>query len=302
MLAPMPIQEALAWASKAAGGAAVDSVEPLGVAGGLWLLRLGGAMQLCLRLGDPQDATMRSRFETEAAALVLMQDHQLAVPRLVAADLAGTVDGRLALLRTVRTGSSLIPHGPRPARLRALGAAAAAIHSITPPAQAGLAVRTGPIADTDFAPARSSPEPGTAVSEARRRIAGLDRPSEAHVLVHGDLWQGNILWVEDRLSGILDWDRAGIGPAGIDLGYLRFDVVMTYGLAAADEVVAGWEEASGQQAQDVAYWDIVAALAVPPDLLEWLPFWHDQGRPDLTAQLLNTRRDEFVRAALGDLG
>jgi len=163
-------------------------------------------------------------------------------------------------------------------------------------------VRATPIADTDFAQATSSPVSSAALREARRRMAAVDRPCEERVLVHGDLWQGNTLWVGDRLSGILDWDRAGVGPYGIDLGYLRCDAAVTHGLGAADAFLDGCEEARGHRAQQVAYWDLVAALAMPPDLVLWLSFWHDQGRLDLTAQTLNSRRDEFVHAALRNLG
>jgi phosphotransferase family enzyme len=31
-------------------------------------------------------------------------------------------------------------------------------------------------------------------------------------LVHGDLWHGNTLWDDGRLTAVLDWDCAGVGP------------------------------------------------------------------------------------------
>ena len=40
-------------------------------------------------------------------------------------------------------------------------------------------------------------------------------------LVHGDCWQGNSLWVGDELRGFIDWDAAGTGSPGIDLGTMR---------------------------------------------------------------------------------
>jgi hypothetical protein len=38
------------------------------------------------------------------------------------------------------------------------------------------------------------------------------------------------------------------------------------GTDAAGEVTAGWAEAAGRPADNIAYWDIVAALATPPPL------------------------------------
>jgi hypothetical protein len=68
------------------------------------------------------------------------------------------------------------------------------------------------------------------------------------------------------LTGLVDWDCAGAGAPGVDLGSLRCDAAICYGLSAPDHVLAGWEQAAGQAAEDVAYWDVVGALATPPDM------------------------------------
>lgn len=44
-------------------------------------------------------------------------------------------------------------------------------------------------------------------------------PSEPVGLVHGDFQPGNILYHEGRITGVIDWDLAMIGPQGIDLGW-----------------------------------------------------------------------------------
>ena len=297
----MPAGQALDWAAAAAAGR-VHGVRPLGVVGASWLLRLAGSRPLYLRLGDPRDRPMRRRFRTEAAALVLAERSGILAPRLVAADLDGSGAGRLALLRTMLPGVSRIPDEPSPTRLRALGAGAATVASVAVPPEAALPTRTRPVVEAAFAPAASPTGPALRLAEAADRIAGWQHRSGERVLVHGDFWQGNTLWVADRLSGIVDWDFAGIGPAGIDLGYLRLDAAFGYGPAAADEVLDGWEQARGRRARDVAYWDVVAAVATPPDLGEWVAAWHDQGRTDLDVPTLTSRRDEFLRAALHDLG
>lgn len=88
---------------------------------------------------------------------------------------------------------------------------------------------------------------------------------------------------------------------GIDLSSLRLDAALTFGQGAAGPVLEGWEERSGGEAADLAYWDAVAALNMPGDMAGFMPVIHDQGRPDLTANELNTRRDAFLRAALDRL-
>jgi hypothetical protein len=93
----------------------------------------------------------------------------------------------------------------------------------------------------------------------------------------------------------------GGGPPGIDLGTLRLGAAIVFGLPAAAEVLEGWRQATGQEADAMAYWDLVAALTTPTDLAQWLPVAHGHGRTDLDAATLNNRRDVFLRSALDQL-
>jgi hypothetical protein len=63
------------------------------------------------------------------------------------------------------------------------------------------------------------------------------------VFVHGDLGQGNALWIGDVLVGLVDWDCVGAGPAAVDLGSLRCRIC--FGIDAAEDVHRGWEDAAG---------------------------------------------------------
>lgn len=50
-------------------------------------------------------------------------------------------------------------------------------------------------------------------------------------------------------------------------------------------------------AEDLAYWDLIAALSTAPDR-NWFPAtFIDQRRPDLTGEVLIDRRDTFLAAA-----
>lgn len=129
------------------------------------------------------------------------------------------------------------------------------------------------------------------------------RPEDDRLgLVHGDLWHGNTMWDSGALSGLIDWDMAGVGPAGVDLGSLRCDAALCFGIEAADHVLAGWEEEADRSAENVAYWDAVAALASPPDMGWFVKAISDQGRPDLNDRpLMTARRDAFLQQALSRL-
>jgi aminoglycoside phosphotransferase (APT) family kinase protein len=126
-------------------------------------------------------------------------------------------------------------------------------------------------------------------------------PEGETVFVHGDLWQGNTLWVGESFAGMVDWDSAGAGHPGVDLGSLRLDAAIHFGPAAADGILGGWREAMGREPDGVAYWDAVAALNTPADLSAFVSASRENGRPDLDAATANARRDAFLRAALDRL-
>jgi aminoglycoside phosphotransferase (APT) family kinase protein len=289
----------LEWAVRAAApGAEVGEVRGLRDGGSPWLVRLGGhgaGRSVVLRVGATQDP---APLRTEVAALRLAAGHGLPAPRLLAADLDG--DPPL-VLTDLLAGSSAIPARRPPGRLRALGRAAAALHAVAVAPGPELPRRDRPIGGVDFAALRRRQPARPLLEEAERRV-GQAPPPQGGVLVHGDLWQGNALWDGDTLAGLVDWDCAGSGPPGVDLGSLRCDAAICFGAEAAEDVRHGWEEAAGRPAPDVAYWDVVAALSTPPDM-GWFPdAIAGQGRPDLTRELLLRRRDEFLGAALDRLG
>ena len=104
-----------------------------------------------------------------------------------------------------------------------------------------------------------------------------------------------------RIVALIDWDCAGFGAAGVDLGSLRCDAATAFGSNAADDVLDGWEAAAGRRASHVAYWDMVAALCTPNDMGWFHGAIAGQGRADLTRELMVERRDQFLTDALARL-
>src|SRR5574341_757574 len=119
----MSLTPVLEWAADQVGpGARVVAVEGLRPGAGPWRLRIargGTQSEAVLRVGEPHH---REQVATEAAAPAFAAEHQLAAPRLLAVDLAGSATGRPVLLTTVLAGTSRISATASPGRLRALGA------------------------------------------------------------------------------------------------------------------------------------------------------------------------------------
>lgn len=116
------------------------------------------------------------------------------------------------------------------------------------------------------------------------------RPRGEDVVLHGDVWPGNVVWDGDTCVGLIDWKTAGVGHPGVDLGNLRFQAAQVHGPDAAASVLEGWEGSMGRRAADIAYWDAVAALNTRTDL------------DALDGEGATERRDAFLRSALEGLG
>jgi aminoglycoside phosphotransferase (APT) family kinase protein len=258
-------------------------------------LREGGAPWL-LRFGDGTEAVLRSGsgVDTEVAALRLAGECGIPAPRLVAV-------GDAMMLVSVVAGSSRIPLEPTARRLASLGAAAARLHAVGLTPSRELPLRHRPIELADFVRWRERDGASALLREAEDAVARLPEPSSGPVFVHGDLWQGNTMWLDGELVAVVDWDCAGAGHPGVDLGSLRCDAAVMFGGDAAEIVLAGWQERAGRALEGGAYWDVVAALSTPPDLAGWESTIQDQGRVDLDGATLTARRDTFLRAALDRL-
>jgi aminoglycoside phosphotransferase (APT) family kinase protein len=299
------LRPVLSWAiAAAAPGSRVVGVKGLRDGTNPWLLRLdrsGTTCEVFLKVGDVASVQQHRQLSTAVAALILAQEHALPAPRLVAADLDGSQAGMLAMLTTVLPGSSDIPRAASPNRLRKLGAAAATLHAVPLSPRPDLALRTQPLPDVDFAAWRRSAGTSELLTRAERLLADLPAPGGTVVFVHGDLWQGNTLWSDGCCTGIVDWDCAGAGASGIDIGWLRLDAALYFDASAADEILLGWQQSIGRPADYVAYWDVVAALGTVGDMKDCMPPLLDHGRTDIDAPTLTARRDPFLAAALDRL-
>lgn len=89
-------------------------------------------------------------------------------------------------------------------------------------------------------------------------------------VVHGDCKITNMMFVDCRISAVLDWEFAYNGEPLSDLGYLLYFFESDFhaptrptrlsGMWTRDQVISAWEKASGRSAANVA-WHEVAQIA-----------------------------------------
>jgi Ser/Thr protein kinase RdoA (MazF antagonist) len=294
----------LSWAVTAIDGQVLRSVTDLAQSGGFgpWLLEVEAPQwrrRLVLHAGEVESEEQRRQFALRALAQLVAIRHGLIAPEVVATD-DGAETGWLAVLETALSGTSRIPVALEPKRLRALGREAARINAVRPSAATELPHRRRSLEGVPFERLPVPDDCRDIFERAAERVAATPVDS-GEGFVHGDLWQGNTLWEGLRYVGAVDWDYAGVGPGGIDLGSLRFDVAVMFGPEAAADVATGWEEELGRPPELLAYWDAASCLAGPADLAYWLPNFHAQGRTDLSITTVTARRNDFLATALAEL-
>jgi aminoglycoside phosphotransferase (APT) family kinase protein len=117
------------------------------------------------------------------------------------------------------------------------------------------------------------------------------RPIGPDVVLHRDLHPGNVLWTGRRITGIVDWVNACVGPAAFDAAHFRVNLAILHGAAGIDVLVPG----------DPA-WDLEAAFGFldwsDPSVNEtWAGPW-----PHVPATVARERLEAFVARAIAALG
>lgn len=336
-MSPVPSESVIRWAANAIGqNAAITARKSLHGDVSPWLLKIvhdGKSYDVVLRIPVP-GRIEAALILTNATALLMAEKHDSPSPRLIACDRTGGTAGEVASLETVLPGTSEFPSTLDAEQLRKAGAAMARVHSVQLDPQPFLPIRTRPIQFDDYARDRrwaalfrASPHyqhgviaafcelTGASTEDAQKVLSRTsstpllqladeharmyDLPSEPTVFVHGDIWPGNTRWWEGSFTALIDWKTAGVGNPGVDLGSMRLQVALQYGLAAAEFVRDGWERQTGRPAAHVAYWDAVAALNTPTIMEGW-PGCDAIDHP-LGSQAVTKRRDEFIRQAVDQL-
>jgi aminoglycoside phosphotransferase (APT) family kinase protein len=120
-----------------------------------------------------------------------------------------------------------------------------------------------------------------AVWERAIALAHDRPPALPDRFIHRDYHPGNTLWEGAELTGIVDWTTGSRGPGAVDLGHLRWNLVVDYGPRVADALLPHPEHHP--------YYDVVTVLDVLPELDPTTPH----------AELV--RLEEHVARALAEL-
>lgn len=127
-------------------------------------------------------------------------------------------------------------------------------------------------------------------------------------LVHGDFYQNNWMSCGDRLTAVLDWESAHLGPAPIDAGYVSmmydphsWDPALRTDLVdhdRPDHLLARYERASGRPLPHLEWYRALAGLRLGTLTAYFLRLHRTGRRPDDTWETIGpSAAPMFDRAA-----
>ena len=292
----------LQWVADAMGpGTTIEAVRRVEGATSSTLHRMeaqhnGRAIKLVLRrftnetwLQEEPDVALH-----EAASLRKVQAAGVPTPELVACDPDGTRCGVPAVLMTELPGVVDLKPADREDWLRQQAQVLLPIHAV----DAGTyRWRYAPYNDI----ARLKPPGWSKVPKLWQRVLEIvsgPRPEARECFIHRDYHPTNVLWKGSRISGIVDWANACLGPAMIDVAWCRANLAGLFGVAVADQFLHAYESVTASNCDYDPYWDlmvIMESLPGPPDVY---PPWITFGVHGLSDALMLERKDEYLASVM----
>ncbi|MET3574484.1 phosphotransferase family protein [Bhargavaea ullalensis] len=285
-------KQALGWLDEKTAGARLRSFRELPAGEGHRLYAFKN------EAGDPFVAKAflsEQAAAREAEALRKATDRGLPVPALIAADRDKTETGAGTLLLKQLPGGPFLHPLDFDLWADELAGLIARVHAADP---AGFPV----------APVKSAgPEiPGWAIDrtvwERAARMAESVPADSSTRLIHGDFEPANVLFNEGHASALVDWERAGTGPAQLDIGRMRIALALIHGRETADRFLKTYRETAGGGFAYGPEWDIRAIGAWLRETgsaglaARWIPF----GVTTLTEEEVERRLELFVKDLTGE--
>lgn len=131
--------------------------------------------------------------------------------------------------------------------------------------------------------------------EAAQQLV-IREPAFEPLFIHRDYHPLNLLWQRGRISGVVDWINACMGPPGVDVAHCRLNLALMYGLEAADAFLRAYQRHVPDYVHE-PYWDVDDAFGVLPDVVPYAP-WSEFGLSGINTETVRRRLEAFIRAAV----
>lgn len=231
---------------------------------------------------------------------------KLPVPAPLLLDENGRYLGRPTLLLTHLPGTLPFTTEHPAAFARQLAEAMATIHQTTLPKNVAqlLPAHAGICAELERKRPYSLPFP---IDQIEQRLAAhpTSAPLNTPTLLHGDLWPGNTLWQDGRLTAVIDWEDAMVGDPLIDFAQTRSELVWMMGWPVMENFSRHYLALTHIDTTYLPYWDLCAVLRfirfTNGSLAEMAAFFTQYGRTDITPHTITQNVTPFIHQALTQL-
>jgi aminoglycoside phosphotransferase (APT) family kinase protein len=131
----------------------------------------------------------------------------------------------------------------------------------------------------------------------RKAIAIVADPpaNPATCFIHRDYQHFNMLWSRQRLTGIIDWPNACVGPPEIDVGHCRLNLAVLFSADWAERFRRAYEAEAGRTVDST--WDVQAILSYGQAWKRFIPIQVD-GRAVVDTEGMDGRIDALMAAAV----
>jgi aminoglycoside phosphotransferase (APT) family kinase protein len=163
-------------------------------------------------------------------------------------------------------GDTAVPTGSADIRIVRMAENLARIHSMPIAGLPALPMRNDPIPEIlDYLPGETEFE-GLGQRLLKMENMGYGGPP---ALLHGDFWPGNLLWKDQHLVGILDWEDAAFGDPLSDVACTTLELRYVAGADGAESFLLAYGSLRPFERDRLAIWQIYVAAAAQRFMGGW---------------------------------
>lgn len=163
-------------------------------------------------------------------------------------------------------GTSALPAAKEVTRINIMADVLIKIHSLDTLGLPTLPMRTDPLSEVfDYLPAGSEWDK---LCKYLQSLTATDYTGTP-ILLHGDFWPENILWHNDAVAAVLDWEDAAFGDPLSDVACCRLELRYRFGQLRARQFTQAYARQQVVELERLALWQIYVAAAAQQFMGEW---------------------------------
>ncbi|QUW20316.1 aminoglycoside phosphotransferase family protein [Sporosarcina sp. Marseille-Q4063] len=232
----------------------------------------------------------------ESASLQISSRSDLPTPLLLAADETGEGSGMPSVLMTKVEGKVVLEPDDFHVWTDGLAKTLSEIHRIGAIGAKDFSWKYAPYMNVENLEIPEWTRKPDVWKSALERLHGA-KPKYHETFIHRDFHPANVLWNGEKVSGIVDWPNACLGPAGIDVGHCRVNLALLHGVEIADLFLEAYCRHATEFIYD-SYFDIASIFDAIDGPITVYKGWTDLGVVGLTDWMMETRLDDFMESVV----